>query len=162
MTAKKTYKVSPFFMSKSIAKSEWETPEEHNETIMKLANSLFLATRPGSIVSIKKVNRHNGKDAVLIEYPLTTLEKMGDEWEYYTGTRHQAMQSWSNRGYETPKTGKYKVIKSEDEEWVRAGGDEGAYYCDGMTLTLEERSRIALLSTPITHPPIAGGCLELH
>jgi hypothetical protein len=138
MTTKKTYKVSPFFMSKSIAKSEWETLEEHNETIMKLANSLFLATRPGSIVSIKKVNRHNGKDAVLIEYPLTTLEKMGDEWEYYTGTRHQAMQSWSNRGYETPKTGKYKVIKSEDEEWVRAGGDEGAYYCDGMTLTLEE------------------------
>lgn len=138
MTAKKTYKVSPFFMSKSIAKAEWETQEEHNETIMKLANSLFLATRPGNIITIKKANQRYGEDAVLIEYTVTRFMKSGDEWEYYTDTRNQVAESWSNRGYDTPKSGKYKVIKSEDEEWVRTGGDEGAYYCDGMTLTLEE------------------------
>ena len=138
MTAKKTYKVSPFFMSKSIAKSEWETLEEHNEDIMKLANSFFLATRPGNIITIKKANQRYGEDAVLIEYPVTTLEKMVNEWEYYNSNRAHLAQSWSDRGYETPKPGHYKVIKSEDEEWVRTGGDEGAYYCDGMTLILEE------------------------
>ena len=138
MTAKKTYKVSPFFMSKSIAKSEWETQEEHNEDIMKLANSLFLATRPGNIITIKKANQRYGEDAVLIEYTVTRLMKSGNEWEYYPSTHNQVAESWSNRGYETLKPGHYKVIKSEDEEWVRTGGDEGAYYCDGMTLILEE------------------------
>lgn len=138
MTAKKTYKVSLFFMSKSIAKSEWETQEEHNEVIMKLANSLFLATRPGSIIAIGKANQCYGEDAVLIKYTVTRLMKSGDEWEYDLSTRNQVAQSWSNRGYDTPKPGYYKVIKSEDEEWVRTGGDEGEYYCDGMTLTLEE------------------------
>lgn len=138
MTAKKTYKVSPLFMSKSVAKSEWETQEEHNEDIMKLANSFFLATRPGSIITVKKANQRYGEDAVLIEYTVTRLMKSGDEWECYPSTRNQVAESWSNRGYETPKPGHYKVIKSEDEEWVRTGGNEGAYYCDGMTLTLEE------------------------
>ena len=138
MTAKKTYKISPFFMSKRFAKAEWETQEEYNESIMKLANSLFLATRPGSIVTIEKANQHYGEDIVLIKYPVTSLEKMGDYWDYYVSIRNQVAQSWSDRGYETPMNGKYKVIKSEDEEWVRTGGDEGEYYCDGMTLTLEK------------------------
>jgi hypothetical protein len=137
MTAKKTYKVSPFFMSKSIAKGV-RTQEEYNELIMKLANSFFLATRPGSIITIGKANQRYGEDAALIKYPVTTLEKMGDYWVYDIDTHNHIAQSWSNRGYETPKPGHYKVIKSEDEEWVRTGGDEGAYYCDGMTLTLEE------------------------
>lgn len=138
MTAKKTYKVSPFFMSKSIAKSEWETQEEHNEGIMKLANSFFLATRPGNIITIKKANQRYGEDAVLIEYPVIRFADKGYEWDYIISTRNQVAQSWFNRGYDTPKPGHYKVIKSEDEEWVRTGGDEGAYYCDGMTLILEE------------------------
>ena len=56
MTTKKTYKISPFFMSKRFAKAEWETQEEYNESIMKLANSLFLATRPGSIVTIERLS----------------------------------------------------------------------------------------------------------